>query len=701
VAERQEGHRCAIGVADGQADMAINAKVPKAASSLNFRILASIIPIVILMVILGGAVFSVGLSTVSHYANERIQEDLERNSRELYNMCDSALQNLLLEGHTSSDPATRLRKGNTLGKIEEYARQHDLEVLVYQPDGKNILLQKLSLPSERLIRDTEKESEKPFVKIAYQDKDYYARQFDFNLWDWRIVVAKDGKSYADFAGTIMQSYWAIGGILFIVSIVLVLYFRRAVHAPIRSIIASIQSNGLPSYKGIYEFEFLSDIIREAKLKEQEKQIEMSYQASHDELTGLINRREFERCVQAMLDGLKNEPGTHAILYLDLDQFKIINDTCGHHAGDALLLQLSGLLKGKLRQNDALGRLGGDEFGVLLRNCPAAPALRIAEVIRQTVAEFRFVWKENLFSVGVSVGLLSFSDDHLSLNEMLSIVDGACYLAKEKGRNRIHVYQADDGELSERKGQMNWVAKISKALEENRMLLYRQTILPLQEHGQKTEHFELLLRMRDEDGKLLSPMAFLPAAERYNLMPAIDFWVIKNAFRYYKEFCTRDDIAYTCSINLSGSTVGDERLITYIHEQFDLFDISPKGICFEITETAAIANLNSAVTLIYHLKQIGCRFALDDFGSGMSSFGYLKTLPVDYIKIDGSFVKDMLHDRIDHAMVEAINKIGHVMEIKTIAEFVENDEIKEELKRINVNFAQGYGIGRPEPIQADI
>lgn len=677
--------------------MAIELKIPKLASSLHFRILASIIPIVILMVILGGAVFSVGLRTVSHYANERIQEDLERNSRELYNICDAALQNLLLDGYSNSDAATRLRKGNTLGKIEEYARQHNLEVLVYEPDWKEILLQQTSIPAEKFIADTEKESEKPFVKIIYENKEYYARQLDFNLWSWRIVLAKDGKSYADFASTIMQSYWAIGGILLIVSIVLVLYFRRAVHTPIRSIIASIQSNGLPDYKGIYEFEFLSDIIREAKQKEQAKQIEMSYQASHDELTGLINRREFERCAQSMLDGLHAEPGVHAILYLDLDQFKIINDTCGHHAGDALLLQLGGLLKGKLRQNDVLGRLGGDEFGVLLRNCPAEPALRVADAIRQTVAEFRFVWKDNLFSVGVSVGLLSFSDDQLTLNEMLSIVDGACYLAKEKGRNRIHVYQADDGELRERKGQMNWVAKISKALEENRMVLYRQTILPLQDTEQKVEHFELLLRMLDEDGKLLSPMAFLPAAERYNLMSAVDFWVIKNAFRYFKEYCTHDDIAYTCSINLSGATVGDERLIRYIREQFDVFDISPKGICFEITETAAIANLNSAVVLIHDLKQIGCRFALDDFGSGMSSFGYLKTLSVDYIKIDGSFVKDMLHDRIDHAMVEAINNIGHVMGIQTIAEFVENDAIKEELKRINVNFAQGYGVGRPEPI----
>lgn len=679
--------------------MAIETKNPKIASSLHFRILASIIPIVILMVILGGTVFSVGLRTVSHYANERIQEDLERYSRELYNICDGVLQNLLLEGLSSADAEIRLRKGNTLGKIEEYARQHNLQVFVYALDEKQILLQQASLPAAKMIADVEKESENPFVKIIYDNNDYYARQFDFNLWNWRIVVAKDGKSYADFASTITQSYWAIGGILLIVSIVLVLYFRRAVHKPIRSIIASIQANEMPDYKGIYEFEFLSNIIREAKQKEQEKQIEMSYQASHDELTGLINRREFERRLQSSLDDMHLQDGCHTILYLDLDQFKIINDTCGHHAGDALLQQLAGLLKGKLRQNDVLARLGGDEFGVLLRNCSSSPALRVADALRQTVAEFRFVWKDNLFSIGVSIGLLTFNDDELSLNDILSIVDGACYLAKDKGRNRIHVYHPDDGELSERKGQMNWVAKISKALEQNRMVLYRQKILPLQETSRKEEHFEILLRMLDEEGRLLPPMAFLPAAERYNLMSTVDFWVIKTAFQYFQECCTDDEITYTCSINLSGATVGDERLIGYIREQFAVFAIPPAGICFEITETAAIANLNSAVTLMHDLKQIGCRFALDDFGSGMSSFGYLKTLPVDYIKIDGSFVKDMLHDRIDHAMVEAINNIGHVMGIQTIAEFVENDAIKEELKCLNVNFAQGYGVGRPEPIHA--
>jgi EAL domain-containing protein (putative c-di-GMP-specific phosphodiesterase class I) len=337
--------------------------------------------------------------------------------------------------------------------------------------------------------------------------------------------------------------------------------------------------------------------------------------------------------------------------------------------------------------------------VLLLDCPGESAARVAESLRQTVSEFRFAWKDKLFALGVSIGLLTFSDDSLSFDDILSIVDGACYIAKDKGRNRIHVYKPGDDELTERKGQMNWVARISTALEENRMVLYRQDILQLQNGERQVDHFEVLLRMRDEEGKLLPPLAFLPAAERYNLMPSIDFWVIKTAFRYVSEHCTDKHVDTTCSINLSGATLCDEHLIAFIREQFDVSGVSPTSICFELTETAAIANLDSAATLIRDLKQIGCRFALDDFGSGMSSFGYLKTLPVDYVKIDGSFVKDMLHDSIDRAMVEAINNIGHVMGIETIAEFVEDDATRAALQEIGVNFAQGYGIGRPVPLEA--
>lgn len=678
--------------------MAIKNSTQHIASSLDFRILAPIIPIIVLMVLLGGAVFSLGLGTVTHYANARIAEDLERTSREIYNICDAALQKLLIEGVADSDSATTVRKGNTIGKIEEYARQENLQIIVYSGNRENVLLQQTETPIKEIFSQIEVDSSKPVLEIYDDNNHYYARFFDFELWDWHIILLKDGEIYSEFGSKIRQSYYAIGGILLVVSLLLIFYFRRVVHKPVRSIIASIQKNGMPNYKGIYEFEFLSNVIREATLNEHKKQLEMSYQASHDALTGLVNRREFERCLESMLLKSRAQLVSHTILYLDLDQFKIINDTCGHNAGDVLLQQLTKLLKSQLRQCDVLARLGGDEFGVLLQNCPGDPAYRIAESLRRVVDNFRFVWEEKIYSVGVSIGLVTFGDDGFTLNDILSIVDGACYIAKDKGRNRIHVYHFNDSELMERKGQMNWVARITNALEDDRFVLYQQKIIPLQYSPEKTMHFEILLRMLDEDGNIVLPSSFIPAAERYNLMASIDFWVIKHAFEYCNNLCTNTSVIYTCAINLSGTTIGDERLINYIKDQLNIYNISPQTITFEITETAAIANLDTAVTLMYELKQLGCQFSLDDFGSGMSSFGYLKSLPVDFIKIDGSFVKNMCDDRMDSVMVKAIAYIGQELGIQTIAEFVENDEIKEALRKLDVNFAQGYGIRRPEPLR---
>src|SRR5690606_21478526 len=452
------------------------------------------------------------------------------------------------------------------------------------------------------------------------------------------------------------SYYAIVGILLLVSLALVFYFRLIIHKPVRTIIESIQTNGLPEYRGIYEFEFLSDTIREAAQKEQQKQIQMSYQASHDALTGLVNRREFERRLKVALEEAEFKPTTHSMLYLDLDQFKIVNDTCGHNAGDALLQQLAATLQANLRQNDVLARLGGDEFGVLLEHCPGEPALRIAESLRQAVSSFRFLWMDKTFSVGVSIGLATFGGEGMTVGDVFSIVDGACYVAKDLGRNRIHVYSPDDTELAERTGQMNWVGRITRALEENRLRLYRQLITPLQDGaGAAERHYEVLLRMQDEDGREISPAAFIPAAERYNLMPSIDFWVMRTAFEHYARSGGRSQ-GCNLSINLSGATLGDERLLPYIREQLHCFGVPPTAICFEITETTAIAKLATATVLIQELKQMGCRFALDDFGSGMSSFGYLKNLPIDFIKIDGACVRDVDSDPIDRAMVEAINNI---------------------------------------------
>ena len=420
---------------------------------------------------------------------------------------------------------------------------------------------------------------------------------------------------------------------------------------------------------------------------------VSYQATHDALTGLINRREFERRLGLLLESARQEDKQHALCYMDLDQFKIVNDTCGHVAGDELLRQLTTLLQAQVRERDTLARLGGDEFGVLLGNCRLDKAEEIAEEFCHTVREFRFVWQEKSFEIGASIGLVAIGTDSGSTTDLLSAADAACYVAKDKGRNRVYVYQPDDEELVARHGEMQWVSRINQALEENRFQLYFQPIVPLQNVNEKT-HVEILLRMRDEADRLIFPMAFIPAAERFDLMPAIDRWVIRNVFSFC-EASGRDDITY--AVNLSGASLSDAGLMEYLREQFSNYDVRPANLSFEITETAAISNLSEAIHFISELKMLGCRFSLDDFGSGLSSFAYLKNLPVDYLKIDGGFIRGIVDSPIDCAMVESINHIGHVMEIKTIAEFVENDEIYKCIKDLGVDYAQGYNIAKPKPL----
>lgn len=424
--------------------------------------------------------------------------------------------------------------------------------------------------------------------------------------------------------------------------------------------------------------------------------QLSYQATHDALTGLINRSEFERQLEDLIDSAASQYKEHALLYLDLDQFKVVNDTCGHSAGDELLRQLTAHIQTKVRDSDIFARLGGDEFGILLDNCPLDQAVRLANLLLDEVGAFHFAWLDKTFAVGVSIGLVTITATSGNSASVLSAADTACYAAKDKGRNRVQVYSPSDIEMAERHGEMHWVARITKAFEEERFLLYYQPIVPVQSGTPEQElHFEILLRMRDENHNLVPPGAFIPAAERYNMMVEIDRWVVRNALNW---LIAHAEYSVICAINLSGQSVNDDRFLAFLIDQIKGTEVTPHKICFEITETAAISNLAKASNFIKTIKSLGCSFSLDDFGSGMSSFSYLKNLPVDYLKIDGAFVRDMINDPIDHAMVESINHIGHVLGIKTIAEFVENQAILEKLRTIGVDYAQGYGIAKPCPLE---
>jgi diguanylate cyclase (GGDEF)-like protein/PAS domain S-box-containing protein len=426
---------------------------------------------------------------------------------------------------------------------------------------------------------------------------------------------------------------------------------------------------------------------------------LSWQATHDALTGLANRREFEYRLELALNGLAQKPGRHAVMFLDLDQFKLVNDTSGHAAGDELLRHICALLQQGIREGDTLARLGGDEFGILLEHCPPEAAEKIAEGLRQTVETLHFVWKGRPFVTTISVGLVHISDVPTTLETSLRAADMACYMAKEKGRNRVQVYHDDDSELSTRFGEMAWIQRLHMALEDNRFCLYSQEIAALsRDAGHSNGHVEILLRLRDESGRMILPDSFIPAAERYGMMTTLDRWVVQNVFKIIAD-CLNDNHRTgpmaTCAINLSGTSIGDDAFLEYLRQQFQIYAIPPELICFEITETSAIANLGSAIRFINELKSLGCRFSLDDFCAGMSSFAYLKHLPVDFLKIDGSFVKDMLDDPVNRAMVEVINHIGHVMGKQTIAEFVESPQIEQALLEIGVDYAQGYVIERPQ------
>lgn len=438
-----------------------------------------------------------------------------------------------------------------------------------------------------------------------------------------------------------------------------------------------------------------DRLTESQHSVRELTTEMSYQARHDALTGLINRYEFDRLVQDAVEDAHHVRRSHCIAYIDLDEFKVINDSCGHMVGDSLLKQLADHMRAQLRESDALARLGGDEFALLLMGCDLDVARRVCEKLLQSVRSFPFVHGDKGFKLTASIGLTEINDrQQAGLNELLSAMDAACYAAKEEGGNRLHVYQPDDQELSQRISQLEWVSRIHHALDHNQFRVYWQRMATLS-HGLGL-HCEMLIRLQDDDGTVFAPGYFLPVAERYQLMSRIDRWMVREVLAILAE--KGDAFPYVCAINLSGQSFSDDGFMDFVIDQIRQKGIDPSRICFEITETAVISNLSRARFFIESLKALGCSFSLDDFGSGLSSFGYLKNLNVDYLKIDGMFIRNLTANSVDRAMVEAINHVGHVMHLHTIAEFAETPEAIELLREMGVDYAQGYGVAKPEPFK---
>ncbi|HDQ14726.1 MAG TPA: GGDEF domain-containing response regulator [Sediminispirochaeta sp.] len=426
---------------------------------------------------------------------------------------------------------------------------------------------------------------------------------------------------------------------------------------------------------------------------------INYQASHDTLTGLANRDEFSSRLEYALEAAREQNEVHSLLYLDVDQFRVVNDICGHTAGDELLLKTTKIIRSVIRSSDFSARLGGDEFGILLEEASTDRAIEIAKRLQSRLMEDKLVWKKNVFNISTSIGIVPIDYNSESVHSILAAADDACYLAKDEGGNKYKVYQQNESRFVQRRGEMQWISHLTQALEEDRFVLYHQPIVSLDEstsHGKKSE---ILVRMIDKENNLIMPEDFIPAAERYNLMPSIDRWVIQTSFENFKTLDEKYNGAknpFSFTINLSAAFLADETSLDFLDYQLREYQVPPEAFCFEITETAAITNMESATRFLHEVQSIGISFALDDFGSGFSSFNYLRQLPVNYLKIDGIFVKNLHEDHISRAMVEAINSLGHFMGIKTIAEFVTNDTIMDNLKSIGVDFAQGYHVGVPRP-----
>jgi diguanylate cyclase (GGDEF)-like protein/PAS domain S-box-containing protein len=462
-----------------------------------------------------------------------------------------------------------------------------------------------------------------------------------------------------------------------------LYWSQESIAPIKD-----SNNQITHFIAIQE-----DITEVKKVSEQ-----LNYQATHDPLTGLINRREVENRVNRIIGTTKNNNSEHVLCYLDLDQFKIINDTCTHIAGDELLKQFANILRSTFRRRDTVGRLGGDEFAVLLEHCSVQQAENHAQNLLTAISNFQFHWDNKSFRIGVSIGIVAITSNTEHMSALLSRADVACYSAKHAGRNCIHVYQESDEDLALGHKELQWISRINQALNENLFILYAQPIYLSDNSVNKSDHYEILLRLQDSNGDIIPPGAFLPAVERFNLTLQLDQWVINAVFDWIKKTALQNVEVPSLSINLSGQNLDNKQLLTFIKRQLEncSHQLTNK-ICFEITETAAINNLTDAKDFILELRKHGIKFSLDDFGSGLSSFDYLKNLPVDFLKIDGQFVKNIENDPIDLALVKSINEIGHIMGKKTIAEFVENEQVLKILADINVDYVQGYHLGKPQPL----
>ena len=468
---------------------------------------------------------------------------------------------------------------------------------------------------------------------------------------------------------------------------------RYSHAPIRGRDGTVRGN-------VVVFHDVSQLRAMAQ--------QLIWQASHDALTGLVNRREFERRLADLISTARSQGREHALMFMDLDNFKAVNDTCGHSAGDELLRQLTTIMLSRMRGSDTLARLGGDEFGALLEACPLEQSVRLANAMRETVREFRFVWEGKTFSVGVSIGLVPIDATSNDINQVLAAADACCYDAKNRGRDRVQVHRPDDPDYGARHEELQLVSQINRAFELGHFRLYRQRIAPL-DGPLHVPHYEVLIRMLDRAGNLIPATGFMPAAERYNLLTSIERWVVSSLVEFLSRQWTAGAIPHDLqaqgergfySVNLSGASINDKSFPEFVRNLLNRYQLPSGLLCFEITETTAISNLSNAAELMHELKGMGCRFALDDFGTGMSSFAYLKYLPVDFLKIAGVFIKDMANDPMDYAIVDSINRISHILGMRTVAESVEDAGTLTRITEMGLDYAQGYFVAEPEALDEE-